>query len=409
METFNLDLIPKGSRPVCHVSQYDTGRTIKVNLFEGSNPFTLAGTETISISVRKPDGHIVTEGLTNTSSTYVDVVTTEQMTACEGSNLCEVKIEKGSDVIGTLNFIMQVEADPLAGGDPSESFIYNLNAQIYAAVADQYDSANVIFDSTPTSGHNTPYTVTSAGIKDKFDNLKVADLSDVTITTPVQGEALVFDLTDPDNPVIVNGTVSTVGSLDDLNDVDTTGKVKDSSVVWDGTSEFVAKKLTEEVTQAEYDQLKLDGDLVEGVHYVITDGQNVTCNLGDLNDVDTTGANTGDILVKGVSGWSKSDTLKLKTPTNTVYGSLLSGGYIDLGSIVIVDINLEFLQNASNSAPLLSGLPTEKINNVSLTGVTLQAVGDEFKGFRMYQGSLYVNSAKSQGAQMHVYGSYTKA
>ena len=189
METFNLNLIPGKNNPVVHASQFDEGRVIRVNLFEGSSVYTLDGTEVISISVRKNDGHIVTEAITNTSDSYVEIVTTEQMTACAGSNLCELKIEKGSDVIGTLNFILEVEVDPLDGGDPSESFIHDLNAQIYAAVADQYDSNNVIFDAAPTPGHGVGYVVTSEGTPDELE-----DLTDVTYTgTPAMGEAVVWD------------------------------------------------------------------------------------------------------------------------------------------------------------------------------------------------------------------------
>lgn len=168
MESFNLNIIPGKDRPVCHASQYDVGRTIRVNLFEGFNVFTLDGTEVISISVRKPDGNVVTESVTNTSDSYVEFVTTEQMTACHGSNLCELKLEKGADVIGTMNFILEVEQDPLEGGVQSASEIDNLQTQIAGMVAtevaNQYDSANVIFDAAPTPGHGNGYAVTSEGI-----------------------------------------------------------------------------------------------------------------------------------------------------------------------------------------------------------------------------------------------------
>lgn len=168
MESFNLNIIPGKDRPVCHASQYDIGRTIHVNLFEGFNVFTLDGTEVISISVRKPDGNVVTESVTNTSDSYVEFVTTEQMTACHGSNLCELKLEKGADVIGTMNFILEVEQDPLEGGVQSASEIDNLQTQIAGMVAtevaDQYDSANVIFDAAPTPGHGNGYAVTSEGV-----------------------------------------------------------------------------------------------------------------------------------------------------------------------------------------------------------------------------------------------------
>lgn len=176
MESFNLNIIPGKDRPVCHASQYDIGRTIHVNLFEGFNVFTLDGTEVISISVRKPDGNVVTESVTNTSDSYVEFVTTEQMTACHGSNLCELKLEKGADVIGTMNFILEVEQDPLEGGVQSASEIDNLQTQIAGMVAtevaNQYDSANVIFDNDPTAGHGVGYAVTSEGVLNALGSLQ---------------------------------------------------------------------------------------------------------------------------------------------------------------------------------------------------------------------------------------------
>ena len=174
-EQIYIDLIPGKLPPTCHASQYDIGRTIQVNLTEGSAPYTLDGTETITVEVRKPDGNFVTASCTATlGNTYVDVVTTEQMTACAGMNLCNLKVEKGGSTIGTLNFIMAVEQDPIDGASASESVIENLDAMVDASVAralvDQYDSENVVFDNAPTIGHGKPYTVTSDGIAQAMNN-----------------------------------------------------------------------------------------------------------------------------------------------------------------------------------------------------------------------------------------------
>ena len=196
MEIINLNLIPTGTRPVVHASQYDNGRQFRANLFEGASVYTLTGAETLTFSVRKPDGHIVTEAVTNTSDNYVVIETTTQMCACAGDSFAELKIENGDDLIGTLNLILAVEQSPEEGGDPSESFIHNLEEQIYDAVADQYDSNNVIFDNAPTSGHGTPYTVTSEGIKTAIDNgtitlktidnVAIASFSDGADSVPVK-------------------------------------------------------------------------------------------------------------------------------------------------------------------------------------------------------------------------------
>lgn len=174
MEVFNLNIIPGAVAPIIHASQYDEDREFRANLFEGDQVFELTGEETISVNVRKTDGNVVTAAVVNTGSNYVEFSTTEQMTACAGANLCQLRIENSPRKIGTLNFILAVERDPLEGGIQSESEINNLATQVAGMVAEevatQYDSANVIFDNEPTENHGIGYTVTSEGIKTAIDN-----------------------------------------------------------------------------------------------------------------------------------------------------------------------------------------------------------------------------------------------
>ena len=155
----------------------------------------------------------------------------------------------------------------------SDSAIHNLEQQIADAVADQYDADSVIFDNAPTTGHGIGYAVTSDGLMSYIPK-KVSDMDDVTITTPVSGEALVFD----NDGNLINGTVSTVGSIDDLNDVDTTGKANGDSLRYDGV-EWVAKPTTIALTQAEYTALLTKAP---NTHYVITDAPNLNPTASDI-------------------------------------------------------------------------------------------------------------------------------
>lgn len=184
MEQINLNLIPGRTMPVAHASQYDVGRTIRFNLFEGDTIYTLDGTETVNVNVRKTDGNIVTAALVVTASaTYVDVVTTEQMTACYGSNLAEIQIIKDGDTLGTLNFILEIEEDPTEGGIESESEIHNLRSQVAEIVSEQYDPTNIFFDNVPTSGHGAGYAVTSQGIKAALEQkANTSDLAPVALS-----------------------------------------------------------------------------------------------------------------------------------------------------------------------------------------------------------------------------------
>ena len=254
MEVFNLNIIPGAVAPIIHASQYDEDREFRANLFEGDQVFELTGAETISVNVRKPDGNVVTAAVVNTGSNYVEFSTTLQMTACAGANLCQLRIEDSPRKIGSLNFILAVERDPLEGGIQSASEIDNLETQVAGMVAvevaNQYDSANVIFDNTPTAGHGVGYAVTSEGVKTELDTLSAAiagkvDQANFDATNlPIQsgsatntkdyidsglsGKADTSSLNDKQNKNVLNivKTYNSGSSIDALQDIITTyGKV----------------------------------------------------------------------------------------------------------------------------------------------------------------------------------------
>ena len=174
MEAIKLNLVPSDlTKPICHASQYDDGREIMLMLMDGQKPYVLSDEE-IELDVKKLDGNIVTTDLTvESGKNYVIMETTEQMCAIAGRNNCELKVQKDGKTIYSKNFYLAVEESATAGGIQSASEINNLETQIEGMVEDavenQYDSENVIFDSEPTEGHGTGYTVTSAGIKAAID------------------------------------------------------------------------------------------------------------------------------------------------------------------------------------------------------------------------------------------------
>lgn len=126
MEILNLNLIPGEALPVAHASQFDVGRTIRLNLFNGSSVYTLTSEDTLTLNAKKPDGTIITTPVTHTQTTYVDIATTEQLTACYGKVECEL----GINTIGTLNFIIDVERGPKEGSVESDSVIDGLEEQV---------------------------------------------------------------------------------------------------------------------------------------------------------------------------------------------------------------------------------------------------------------------------------------
>ena len=134
MQTINLNLVPGDIREIVRSSQYDVGRTFRCNLFDGNASYKLDGTETITIEGQKSDNHIFLYNVTNTSSTYVDVTTTEQMTALAGYVDCELRIKKSGVDIGTANFWLEVEKAATENGTLSDSDI--------SALREVEDSAN---------------------------------------------------------------------------------------------------------------------------------------------------------------------------------------------------------------------------------------------------------------------------
>ena len=129
-EVIKLNLIPKGEMPVFHASQFDTGRLITCELYRGEDAYSVPEGYTVELHCRKVDNNIVTMTSTLINDNVVTFTSTEQLTACNGKNLCEVAILDEGYRIGTLNFILEVEIDPLKGGITSTSEIHNLETQI---------------------------------------------------------------------------------------------------------------------------------------------------------------------------------------------------------------------------------------------------------------------------------------
>lgn len=111
-QNVNLDLIPKfavfGN---LYFSQYDVGREATINLLNGAEAYTIPVGATVKIQATKPSGLGFNESCTF-SGNVVTVVSTETMTDEAGRIPCELRIEYNGDVLGTANFIFNVERSP---------------------------------------------------------------------------------------------------------------------------------------------------------------------------------------------------------------------------------------------------------------------------------------------------------
>lgn len=133
-QRIELNLIPKqGDEPVVfYASQYETTRPFIADLFWGDTEFTPGDDCWAEIDIRKNDDNLVviTEDVA-IDNNEVSVILPVQALTCIGKNLGQVKIYAGEDqLIAALNFILEVQPDPLAGGVTSETDIDNLTQQI---------------------------------------------------------------------------------------------------------------------------------------------------------------------------------------------------------------------------------------------------------------------------------------
>lgn len=124
-QTINLDLIPRGVKPVVHVSQYDNQSGAFIfNLYNNDTIFNIPNNAAVLINGLKPDGTAFSTAATSYSGNVVICDCLQQMTAVAGPVECELRIRTATEIIGTINFILQVELSPLHDDSViSETFI----------------------------------------------------------------------------------------------------------------------------------------------------------------------------------------------------------------------------------------------------------------------------------------------
>lgn len=179
MERQNLDILPGGVLPVIHCSQGDIGREFQINLFSDNAPYVLDGTEELTIDGHKEDNNIFSYSIPATTGSTITISTQEQMTACAGNTICEIRIYKGDNRIGTCNFILQVE-EGVSNGTPSESTLQALD-EIRAEVQQAVEDAQTAQHNAETAETNAETAETNA-INAKNQSESARDLSQTYAT-----------------------------------------------------------------------------------------------------------------------------------------------------------------------------------------------------------------------------------
>lgn len=113
-QKIKLNLVPGGIPPIVHVSQYDVGRPLAFEIYDGMSAATIESGTVIDIRATKPDGTGFEYACT-WANNVVSIATQAQMTVLAGQIECELHFVKDAMEIGTANFILEVEQAALRG------------------------------------------------------------------------------------------------------------------------------------------------------------------------------------------------------------------------------------------------------------------------------------------------------
>lgn len=112
-QRYNLNLIPNKDIVFVNVSQYDKlSRTIQVVLYNGSAQFEIPSGSTVTVRGTKED-NTGFEYPCTFAGNVVSFDVQEQMTIFAGKVPCEIRITSSGQIIGSCNFILNVEKTPL--------------------------------------------------------------------------------------------------------------------------------------------------------------------------------------------------------------------------------------------------------------------------------------------------------
>ena len=374
VENITLNIIPTGDTPSIHAAQYDVDRPFTITLKEGADDFTPTGYD-IELQVRKVDSNIVTAIPTLTSGNVVTFNTTEQMTACSGTNLAELELTKDGQSFATLHFYLVVQRDVLAGGLTSQSEIYDLEEQIAAIVpeviGDEYYTAEEVDEKIaeiPTFDPTNYYTKSQLYTKTETNGLlaqKANTSSLATVATSGSYNDLTNKPTIPDvsnyytksetyNQTEVNNLLSTKADTSSLATVATTGDYDD----------LINKpSLSTVATSGSYNDL--------------TDKPTIPTNAEQLPIESGSATNTKDYIDGYIKPWKYIDTI-----VNGGQGCDLSG-YNEVLIVPYVNNNSKYnsfvypIQEINNAVITLVGSTTHKyVGSFTLSASNILTVTD---------------------------------
>ena len=216
-QSINLQITPSGVTPTIYASQFDVGREITFNLYDGPTAYIPPAGSTIRFEGKKSDGNGFSYDC-NYTDNVVTVVLTDQMTVFAENVTCELRIaDINANDIGTLNVILSVEKSPI-DGDTSISDT-EIPAIVELARAEQYNAeawAEGTRNGVPV-GPTDPTYENNAKYYAEHSSASIANLSDTDIQNLTDGQILKYDA---NSDKWVNddesGGSSTLGGLTDV-------------------------------------------------------------------------------------------------------------------------------------------------------------------------------------------------
>lgn len=429
-QKIELNLIPKqGDEPVVfYASQYETARPFIADLFWGESEFAPGDDCWAEIDIRKVDDNLVviTDDV-SIDNNVVSVVLPIQAVTCVGKNFGQIKIYADVDnLIASLNFILEVQPDPLANGVTSETAIDNLTTQIDDIISGEGYVKDTDLDVLQSDWDEADPT-SPAYIKNKpSSGTQVqADWTEADTTSPA------YILNKPDLK-----TVATSGSYNDLTDKPT---IPDAQVQsdWNQADSSAVDYIKNKpdlilVRSATANPASFNTDLTDNLVSVKANipynasgytggvitrtGANVFDEEFEIGTFDTTtGANidyaTSQIRTKNLIPVVGGQSYYFKSPLNTGLGEGMWCMFLDRGQNVITPPNPQsgnsiFVSNSAVTTPsnacyvkfyLTQGYGTTYNNDIAINYPSTDTE------YHAYSGNAYTFDWSLDGT---VYGGY---
>ena len=234
-QSINLQITPSGVTPTIYASQFDVGREITFNLYDGPTAYIPPAGSTIRFEGKKSDGNAFSYDC-NYTDNVVTVILTDQMTVFAENVTCELRIaDINANDIGTLNVILSVEKSPI-DGDTSISDT-EIPAIVELARAEQYNAeawAEGTRNGVPV-GPTDPTYENNAKYYAEHSSASIANLSDTDIQNLTDGQILKYDSNS--GKWVNDDETGGASSLDDLTNVNITTPTNNQVLKYDSVND----------------------------------------------------------------------------------------------------------------------------------------------------------------------------